>query len=533
MFNRNRPQPSAKPKAGGTVKLPQLWNIPEPDQISAMLQQAQKNHNVSIEQMWSVEGLDKMFVLNCLVDEEGDPLWILKETIIMDTKLLWEHRSRDIELIHSLVEGECQGEVAATNPGSGGLGQGSLNINIEHEGGTVAARASSDGNSSVKSSAVLPMLHNEDAILQGDLTKIQITMVLQSVQMGKMTGRLAIRTESKGVDVYFDEGEPTHATDGVDKGNEVIFDLVCLQSGKFQFIPDERTIERSVNSRLDGLLMESISLVDQSNYLVKEGLKDSSYLISRALAMTEQELTGTLSQGLPLDQNVQFDLLRYLGNYKQFSEMQTAKPLKRSEWVPMLFNFITLGIVSIAETPPQDSTHAAVVEEQIDYTALAASLKPITRAETGILIYPAFQYFLAQEFYRYQLCGIPVTLAVFSIKMHEVGIELTNLDVFDIMAQITEMKRPIDILGHFQTFEYGLILPNMGSRAAANVVQKIQSAIPSVAFKSGINGASITIDFGIAGIPEHCTSMGQLIPAAAEARKRAESTSSNVMVYQS
>ncbi|HMP53381.1 MAG TPA: DUF4388 domain-containing protein, partial [Candidatus Melainabacteria bacterium] len=157
------------------------------------------------------------------------PLWILKETIIMDTKLLWEHRSRDIELIHSLVEGECQGEVAATNPGSGGLGQGSLNINIEHEGGTVAARASSDGNSSVKSSAVLPMLHNEDAILQGDLTKIQITMVLQSVQMGKMTGRLAIRTESKGVDVYFDEGEPTHATDGVDKGNEVIFGLPAIR----------------------------------------------------------------------------------------------------------------------------------------------------------------------------------------------------------------------------------------------------------------------------------------------------------------
>lgn len=111
MFNRNRPQPPAKPKAGGTIKLPQLWSIPERDQISDMMQQAQKNNNVSIEQMWSVEGLDKMFVLNCLVDEEGDPLWILKETIIMDSKLLWEHRSRDIELVHSLVEGECQGEV--------------------------------------------------------------------------------------------------------------------------------------------------------------------------------------------------------------------------------------------------------------------------------------------------------------------------------------------------------------------------------------------------------------------------------------
>lgn len=537
MFNRNRPQSSPKPRSGSTIKLPQLWSIPEPEHIRDMLQKAHKNQDTFIEQMWSVEGLDKIFILNAKIDNEGDPLWVLKESKITDTKLLWEHRSRDTDLIHTLVVGECQGEVSENSSSSQDYGVSNLNLNIQSEGqaqdGGQAASMAPPTPPSIKSSQSLPMMNNEDAILQGDLTKIQLPMVLQSVQMGKMTGRLAIRTESKGVDVYFDEGEPLHATDGVDKGNEVIFDLVCLQSGKFQFIPDERTVERSVTQRLDSLLMESISLVDQNNFLTKEGLKDSCYLISRHSNMGEQELAATLAQGLPLDQNTQYDLMRHVGNYKQLQELLTNKPLKRSEWIPILFNLVTLGIVSIAENPPQETGQAPVEEEQIDYSTLAASLKPITRMETGVLIYPAFQYFLAQECYRNQICGIPVALAVFSITLREEGKELTNLDVFDIMSKISEMKRPIDILGHFQTFEYGLILPNMGSRSAANIVHQIQATMPSINFKSGISGANVILDFGIAGLPEHTTSMGQLIPAAAEARKRAETTSSHVMVFQS
>lgn len=164
--------------------------------------------------------------------------------------------------------------------------------------------------------------------------------------------------------------------------------------------------------------------------------------------------------------------------------------------------------------------------------ALESSLKPIQRPETGVLIYPAFQFFLAQECYRNKLCGIPLTLAVFSISLNSQEQELTNLDVFQIMECIARMKRPIDFLGHFQTFEYAIALPNMGSRSAANVVQKIQASIPSITFRSGINPQSVNLDFGIAGIPEHCMELGQIIPAAAQARIRAEGSSSNVAVYE-
>lgn len=532
MFNRNRQPPQPRPKQGQAIKLPQLWNTPEFDHINDILAKAQKNPDTIVEQMWSVEGMDKMFVLNVKVDDEGDPLWVLKESKITDTRLLWEHRSRDTALIHTLIVGECTGEVQSEAKTAGDFST-SINLSVETETVVEATPGSSTGARDItKSSATLPKLDNEDAILQGDLAKIQLPMVLQSIQMGKMTGRLAVRTETQGVDVYFAEGEPQHATDGIDKGNEVILNLVCIQAGKFQFIPDERTVEQSVSNKLDGLLMEAIALVDQSNFLEKEGISDECYLISRHTQMQDQELQSTLSQGLPLDQNVQYDFLRHIGNFEQLGQVLTKKPLKRSEWVPIVFNLVTLGITSISDTPPQESAQNSLVEEKIDFLALESSLKPIQRQETGVLIYPAFQFFLAQECYRNKLCGIPLTLAVFSISLNEADQELSNLDVYQIMECISKMKRPIDILGHFQTFEYAIILPNMGSRAAASVVQKIQSSIPSIVFKSGINGHSVVLDFGIAGIPEHCSELGQIIPAAAQARVRAEGSSSNVAVFE-
>lgn len=534
MFNRPRPKPSTPPsrsRSGASIKLPQLWSSPAMENIADLLAQALKNHDTFIEQMWSVEGLDKMFVLNCRADDEGDPLWVLKETRLTDTKLLWEHRSRDTALIHTLVMGECTGEVVSESKDTQEFST-NINLNIGSDDTTDIGQEESGSRESVKTTSHLHKLDHDDAILQGDLTKIQLPMVMQSIQMGKMTGRLAIRTESSGVDVYFSDGDPLHATDGVDKGDEVILNLICLKDGKFQFIPDERTVEASVTQKLDSLLMESISMVDQSNFLEKEGLTDACYLISKHSTMPEPELQSALAQGVPVDINLQYEFMRGLDSFKPFSEQIAKSPLKRSQWIPILFNLVTLGIVSIADTPPQETGQVQVEEEEINYEYLESSIKPITRPETGVLIYPAFQYFLAQECYRFKLCGMPVSLAVFSINLEDPEKELTNLDVFEIMTCITKMKRPIDILGHFQTFEYAIALPNMGCRTAANVVNKIQATMPTIKFKSGISPHDIRLDFGIAGIPEHCSKLGQIIPAASQARKRAETSSANVVLYE-
>ncbi|MBK9146063.1 MAG: DUF4388 domain-containing protein [Candidatus Melainabacteria bacterium] len=512
------------------MKLPQLWNVPSLEHVVSMLQSAQKEANKIIEQYWSVEGQDRLLILTVTCDESGDPLWTLSESKITDTQALWEHRTSDTALIHTLILGESTGEVTASVSKNTSDFSTSISLRFENE----ARPDAKTENAKTTTSTHLAFENSEDAILQGDVRKVQLANVVQSIQMGKMTGRLAVRSEGTGVDIYFDDGEPVHATDGIDRGDEVLMDLICLTSGKFQFMQDERTTDRTVTRPLEALLMEAISLVDQSNFLEKEGFSRDAYLIPRNAAIDETELMSILSRGIPIDQNMQRQFLRSIGEFKQFTDVMRVKPLKRSEFVPVLFNLVTLNLLRISDKPPQIVGQGPALEEHaIDYRALEATLKPIMRPETGILTYPAFQFFLAQECYRYELCGIPASLVVFSIRKIASEEPIVNLDVRDLMAAIASIKRPIDMLGHFQTFDYGIILPNTGTRSAAVFCQRVQDTVVSSEFSSGMKGSEVVLSFGIAGIPENCSSMGQLLPAADQAKKAAETSSSHLVLFQS
>ncbi|MBZ0189107.1 MAG: DUF4388 domain-containing protein, partial [Candidatus Obscuribacterales bacterium] len=350
MFRPNRPKPLAgRSQTSSSLKLPQLWTVPDLDRLSTMLEKAHKAENTLIEQHWSVEGQDRLLILSVLCDENGDPLWSLSASKITETAVLWEHRTSDTALVHTLILGESAGEITESVSRSTSEFSTSISFNYQNE----ARKEEKEEEKKTTTSTHMAFDSSEDAILQGDIRKVQLPTVLQSIQMGKITGRLAVRGEGTGVDIYFDDGSPVHATDGIDKGDEVIMDLVCLQSGKFQFMQDERTTDRSVVRPLDAILMEAINLVDQSNFLEKEGLTRESYLIARNANMSEEELTAALSQGIPVDPATQRQFLKAIGEFKQLSEVLRAKPIKRSEWIPILFNLVTLSLLSLSDKPPQ------------------------------------------------------------------------------------------------------------------------------------------------------------------------------------
>lgn len=523
MFNRsNRPKEHRRSQSSTSLKLPQLWVVPSIENIVSMLTMAKKDPGRIIEQYWSVEGQDRLLNLRCCADENGDPSWSLSCSTLMDTTTLWEHRTVDTGLIHSLISSESSGGLAETTTESltGDFGA-SITLGVSTgEAEPVKARTktfkSKDEDNDV------------EAVLQGDIAKVHIPTVLQSIQMGQMTGRLAVRSEGRGVDVYFDEGEPIHASDGVDNGQEVILDMISLRVGKFRFLPDERTMERTITRRLDGLIMEAVTLLDQTEYLEKEqGLNGEAYLIAKNPNMTDEEYETVVGQGTPVDSVLQRKIYKEIGDYKTLLDLLRVMPLKRSEWVPILFNMVTLNLISISDKQPQARRNTVLLDAQVDIKTLEQVLAPCKRVETGILTYPAFQYFLAQECFRYELCSMPLSVAVFTVKRSTDGATPDITVIKEVMQIIQAIKRPIDMIGHFQMFDYGLVLPNTGTRSAAVFAQKVQESVAQV-----IVANNLVMCFGIAGIPENCKSMGQLLSAAYEAKKYAEQSASPVILYQ-
>jgi hypothetical protein len=499
--------------------------VPTIDNVVSMLQMAKKDPGRVIEQYWSVEGQDRLLNLRVTCEEElGDPFWTLSASTLMDTSTLWQHRTVDTGLIHNLILAESTGAISASS-NSGGLNNdfgSSITLGV-HTGEAEPFKGNTRTFKSNKDSE-----NEQEAVLQGDIAKVQLPTVLQSIQMGLMTGRLAVRSEGRGVDVYFDEGEPVHASDGVDTGQDVILEMISLNVGKFRFIPDERTMERSINRRLDGLIMEAVTLVDQVTFLEQQqGLTADAYLIARNPNLTIEEFTEAVSHGAPVDESLQRQIYREIGDYKTLLDVLRAKPLKRSEWVPIVFNLVTLNLISISDKPPQARKNTQLLDAQVDIKTLEQVLKPCMRPETNILTYPAFQYFVAQECFRYELCGMPLSVIVFSIRRNSDGNSADLAIVKEIMAIVNQIRRPIDMVGHFQMFDYGIVLPNTGTRSAAVFAQKLQESVSQTPAAQ-----SVAMSFGIAGIPENCKTMGQLLSAATEAKKHAESSASPVILYQ-
>ncbi|MBX9694082.1 MAG: DUF4388 domain-containing protein, partial [Cyanobacteria bacterium] len=371
-----------------------------------------------------------------------------------------------------------------------------------------------------------------EAILEGDINKVRLTTVLQSIQLSRMTGRLAIRGESCGADVYFDEGAATHASDGVDQGDDVIIELIQLSAGKFKFLPDERTVKRTVNRNIDRLLLEAITLLDQSDYLNEQGLKGESYLIVKNPGITLEEFIRIVATGAPVDQELQKVLFKDIGDFRTLLDLLRMRPLKKSQWVPILFNLVSLNLIGIGDRPPQQHTVIEIKEEEaFELHQFESVLKPLMRP-TGLLIYPALQYFIALECQRHAVSQTAVSLVVLSLTRRSNGQSPDVATVHEVFELIRSLARPIDIPGHFQMFDYGILMPDSNSRSAAVLCQKILETISNSQFKSRIDANDIAMCFGIASMPDDCRAMNQLLSAAIEAHKQARLNESPIVLFQ-
>ena len=112
------------------------------------------------------------------------------------------------------------------------------------------------------------------------------------------------------------------------------------------------------------------------------------------------------------------------------------------------------------------------------------------RQESGVLTYPALLYFLQYEYLRYQAYDWPLSLIIF--EMSKVsnsaigGLDLINKQETAVaLRRISAIKRPLDLLGHFEAINYALLLPNTdivtANQIAKNVIKTLAAQSLTVA----------------------------------------------------
>jgi GGDEF domain-containing protein len=533
MFSSRSQAGKQNTPAPRSFRLPKQSVVPNYTDIQFLAQEANKQSGRQVELPFSVTEGSQEFVVAVKVDHNVslDPIWTLTAVTSSGHQVIFQHPEPDLSMVTNLVMSGCGCDLFSDNLASEAMmGRDTLsNLNPIGTGSAevpVVNQTGSQHTHTQETNAVFDAPKpGVKATLEGDLTKMQAPNLLQSLNMAKMTGRLDVKDKNESARVYFDNGTAVHAEMKDAIGDEALIELVTWTAGEFRFWPDETTAQKTVKKRLDAMLMEGVTLLDQNQYLESAGLKLESCLVKRNAIISEQEFTARLQKGAPIGLQGQIDFYELIDNHSQFFDILAKRPMRKTEYVPILFNLISCGLVQVTDQQARSAGRGLGIDEG----TLQSVNKALIRQETDILTYPAFLYFLQQEYLRYEYFNFPFSLIVFSLGHRKGGANgpveaLQMLAVKRAMQRISLVKRPIDMLGHYETFDFGLILPNSNAKAAGALAHRIVDVLREAPLTADMDPRGMVFAFGVAGVPEDSQELDKLLAAAKGARDLSKST---------
>jgi CheY-like chemotaxis protein len=103
-----------------------------------------------------------------------------------------------------------------------------------------------------------------DGVLRGSLTQMNVIDLVQSLEMGRKSCALTLTNEADKCEVYFSEGQVTHAAYGTLTGDPAVFKVLRWTGGNFQINFEGKTTQQTTTLNTQGLLMEGLRMLDES-----------------------------------------------------------------------------------------------------------------------------------------------------------------------------------------------------------------------------------------------------------------------------
>ena len=103
-----------------------------------------------------------------------------------------------------------------------------------------------------------------DGVLRGSLAQMNVIDLMQSLEMGRKSCLLTLTKEKEKCEVYFSEGQVTHAAYGELVGDPAVFKVLLWTGGNFQVDFEGKTTRQTTKLNTQGLLMEGLRLLDES-----------------------------------------------------------------------------------------------------------------------------------------------------------------------------------------------------------------------------------------------------------------------------
>jgi hypothetical protein len=113
--------------------------------------------------------------------------------------------------------------------------------------------------------ALEKMAREGGSVFRGSLLQMNVIDLLQSLEMGRKTCSLLLTNGGDKCEMYFVEGQIGHAEYGKIKGDDAVYKVLTWADGNFQIDFEGRTKQQTTTRSTQGLLMEGLRLLDESN----------------------------------------------------------------------------------------------------------------------------------------------------------------------------------------------------------------------------------------------------------------------------
>lgn len=432
--------------------------------------------------------------------------WVHGEYVKADfgkeKKVRWTHITRDIELVSELLTDSMEGTARAQQGNfiKNGASQPAPTPIGEMPRRTGRFNALKLTKNAVPS--ISPTRKNGDVTLSGELNKVELTGILQSISICKMTGRLDLHDTLEGIEVYFDNGMPVHACqmkmlssdDKPVTGDQVLLNALMWNVGAFCFNPERKTSERTIKRKLEVLLLEGACLKDYSVYLQAANINGDSVLHQKCGELSEEAIKEKLSSGMPIDMRLQKALYDGFNGVSKLTDVVNKEGLQKPVWVPIIFNLLSCNLISAEESEAQ-AKEADLKEQIIDPAQISKAERDLARYETGFLSFPLFMHFLQGEVDRFIDCGAPMALVVFEIWQKQES--MSNEKLQKVSNCFRSIAASYELIGHYKDFEFAMLLPLKEESDAREFIEIFQKFV-SDSFEADFGPDSVKMICGLA-----------------------------------
>jgi hypothetical protein len=114
-----------------------------------------------------------------------------------------------------------------------------------------------------------------ESVLRGSLAQMNVLDLLQSLDMGRKTCALTLSNNGDKCKMFFTEGQINHAQYDKLKGDEAVYKVLTWTAGNFEIDFKGSSKEQTITQSTQGLLLEGLRLLDESNRDTEENVLEA------------------------------------------------------------------------------------------------------------------------------------------------------------------------------------------------------------------------------------------------------------------